>query len=138
MSSGGSVEAGNQASALYAGMDWVDGDLEGAVAISVEDAATAGPATDCQDHAIADGPQVTCVRQTLPDGTTVMVGHGQLDGAERVTVRYDRPDGTAVIVTADEATDQWWVDRSGAAPLTSQPATVDQLIALVRNDRNHL
>jgi hypothetical protein len=53
-------------------------------------------------------------------------------------VRYERADGTVVWATADEATEQWWDNGEGPQPLTSSPATVDDLIALVLDGDVHL
>ncbi len=124
--------------AIYVGMGWSDGDRSGAVDVSIEDQFQAGPGSQCQDQSLATGPDVTCESRTLADGTTVMVGRGQQDGAERISVRYDRPDGTVVIATSDAASDQWWTDGSGAAPLAAPPLTVDQLVDLVLDPGNHL
>ena len=126
-------------SSIYAGMDWTDGDRAGAVSLSVEDP-TGGVSVGrpCAGDPMPDGPDVTCESRTLADGTTVMVGHGRLDGAERITVTLQRPDGTVVTATADQATQQWWDDGSGAAPLAAPPATVDQLIEMVRDPGAHL
>jgi hypothetical protein len=84
------------------------------------------------------GPDVDCQQHTLDDGTVVQVGRGSKDGAERLSVRVDRPNGSIVWATVDQATDQWWQDRSGAAPLTSLPVGVDELVALARDDDVHL
>jgi hypothetical protein len=145
MSMGGSAGAAGpdgsagQTTSIFAGTDWTVGDRAGSVSLSVEDP-TGGVSVGqpCGDEPMAEGPEVTCEALTLADGTTVLVGHGQRNGAERITVRYERPDGTVVVATADQATQQWWNDGSGAAPLAAPPATVDQLVELVRDPRAHL
>jgi hypothetical protein len=126
------AEGGGKASGIYAGYEWTDGARTGMITVSVEDPAV-GNSDSCADPSSVNGPDVTCETRTLDDGTTVLVGRGQQDGAERITVRYERADGTLVWATADEATEQWWTDQTGAAPLTSAPVTVDQLIDLVRD-----
>lgn len=145
MSMGGSAGAAGpdgsagQTTSIFAGTDWTVGERAGSVSLSVEDP-TGGVSVGqpCGDEPMAEGPEVTCETLTLADGTTVLVGHGQRNGAERITVRYERPDGTVVVATADQATQQWWNDGSGAAPLAAPPATVDQLVELVRDPRAHL
>lgn len=97
----------DRATAIFVGTDWADGDRQGAVDVTVEDSATAGPCTSCQDESLPSGPDVTCETLNRPDGSTVYVGHGERDGVQRVSVGYDRPDGTVVIATADEATERW-------------------------------
>lgn len=84
------------------------------------------------------GPDVTCETRTLADGVTVVVGRGEAGGAHRFTVRFDRPDGTVVIATADAATERWWTDRAGAAPLQAPPLAVAELIDLARDPSHHL
>lgn len=121
---------------IYVGAGWVDGDTEGSVSLSVEDASLAQPG--CLDQSLAVGPDVTCEVRTLEDGSTVWVGHGSQDGAERLAVRYERPDGSVVWATADQAGEQYWTDGTGAAPLAQLPATVDQLIALAQDADVHL
>lgn len=132
---GGSVSSSSNpdtTSGIYVGSEWTDGDRTGMVSLSVQDSPIESGGS-CADPSLASGPEVTCETQQLPDGTTALVGRGQQGGAERITVRYDRPDGTVVWATSDEATDQWWTDQTGAAPLASPPATVDQLIELVQD-----
>lgn len=126
------ADKGGKATAIYAGYEWTDGNRTGMVTLSVEDPSV-GNGDSCADPSSVNGPPVSCETRTLADGTTVLVGRGQQGGAERVTVRYVRPDGTLVWATADEATEQWWADQSGTAPLTSPPVTVDQLIDLARD-----
>ena len=84
------------------------------------------------------GPDVTCENHTLADGVTVVVGRGVIDAAQRLTVRFDRPDGTVVIATADAATERWWTDRAGAAPLQAPPLAVAELIDHARDPAQHL
>lgn len=134
---GGSVGDGDTNSGIYVGQEWTDGDSTGTVSLSVEDP-TVGNGGSCVDPSLVGGPEVTCETRTLDDGTTVLVGRGEQGGAERITVQYVRPDGSFVWATADEATEQWWDDGSGAAPLTSSPATIDQLIELARDVDVHL
>lgn len=132
---GGSVDNGDNGgtpSGIYVGYEWTDGNGTGMVSLSVEDPSV-GNGNSCADPSLVDGPAVTCETRTLDDGTTVLVGRGQQDGAERVTVQYVRPDGTIVWATADAATEAWWNDHSAATPLSSPPASVDELISLVQD-----
>ncbi len=133
----GSVSDGDTTSGIYVGQEWVDGETAGTVTLSVEDGSQGG-SDSCLDRSIVGGPHLTCETRTLDDGTTVVVGRGEQDGAERISVQYVRPDGTVIWATADEASEQWWEDQRGAAPLTLPPATVDQLIDLVRDSDVHL
>jgi hypothetical protein len=137
---GGSVDGsadGGTPSGIYVGYEWTDGTGTGMVSLSVEDP-SGGNGGSCADPSVVDGPNVTCETRTLDDGTTVLVGHGQQDGAERITVQYVRPDGTIVWATADAATEQWWTDHSATAPLSSPPATVDELISLAQDSQVRL
>lgn len=140
---GGSVSSnpGSPPSGLYVGREWVAGDAAGAVSLSVESAdlaAANGDDTGCADPSVVAGPDVTCEQRTLADGTVVTVGRGEAAGAQRIVVRYDEPDGTIVWATADAATEQWWTDQSGAAPLDAPPVGVDALISLVQDPAVHL
>lgn len=128
----------DQTAAIYVSMEWADGDQVGAVGVSLEHTSAAPPDGQCQDQSMPSGPDVTCETRTLADGVTVVVGRGEAGGAHRFTVRFDRPDGTVVIATADAATERWWTDRAGAAPLPAPPLAVAELIDLARDPSYHL
>jgi len=124
--------------------DWSEGDRAGNVSLSVEDP-TAGEsgmsdpgAAPCEDPGLFSGPQLSCERRELADGTVVLVGTGSKNGFARITVHYVRPDGQLVWATSDQASGIWWEDSSGAGPLDGPPVTVDQLIDLAQDPRVHL
>lgn len=121
--------------------DWMDGERLGGVDLSVADPRSYGgelTLEPCEDPGLVGGPPLTCERRELADGTIVLIGTGERDGVQRVTVRYEQDTGELVWATADEASDTWWEDGSGAQPLDHLPATVDQLVEVVRDPRTHL
>lgn len=116
---------------------WTDGHGTGVVLVTVR-RATGVRRSDtlahlCTDPSITAGPVLTCTTRSLPDGTAIQIGQGGTAGVERITVRYVREDSTIVWATADAASEQWWRNGTGDAPLTAPPASVGQLIALVRD-----
>ena len=139
---GASAAALSQASV---GATWSQGSSEGAVNLSVVDPDADGPGTSttdgdspCADPSLVHGPALACATQELDNGAVVLVGTGEQDGARRITVRFERADGQIVWATADQASDGWWRDRSGADPLDAPPASTEQLIELVQDPRVHL
>jgi len=124
--------------------DWSEGNRAGNVSLSVADL-TAGEsgmgdpgAAPCADPALFSGPQLSCERRELADGSLVLVGTGSKNGFARITVHFVRPDGQLVWATSDQASGIWWQDSSGAGPLDGPPVTVDQLIDLAQDPRVHL
>lgn len=133
---GVSPNDGNGPSDLFLGLEWIDADATGYVALSVVDGGP--PVEQCADSSIVGGPEVWCDARILDDGTTVFVGRGLANDAQRMSVSYQRPDGSIVRATADQASEFWWDDKSGPVPLDVPPASEGQLIDMVLDHDAHL